>query len=224
MPNSSQKNTSEQIRIRDLRTKEKYQINDKYLNGFARRCGWQATLVYNSLCRHASKDQFSFPTIMQMAAQHSVGRKTIIKGVKNLVNHNLIKVIKKKTRGHKFLNNGYILMDKSEWTVEAEDKNQVPERDAVKPGPLEGRGSRSSQVPERDHKDTHTKGNTVEREYNFSSQAFFTNPPDGYVDKLWDEYQIPKSFILDELDSALNWLKSNNKRKTDYNRFFRNIF
>jgi hypothetical protein len=57
-----------EIKIRALRRKEKFVIDDEYLNGYARLCGWNATLVYMSICRHADKDQYSFPRIRKAAA------------------------------------------------------------------------------------------------------------------------------------------------------------
>lgn len=53
------------------------------------------------------------------------------------------------------------------------------------------------------------------------SKKFLESPPDGYVQKLSEEYSIPVSFIMEELDTCLNWL-GQGKRKKNYNLFFRN--
>jgi len=90
-------------------------MDDAYLNGQARLCGWQGTIVYNSLCRHADINQESFPSIKLMAEQHRVGSPTIIKGIKNLEKRKIIQVKKTRTKDGKWLNNTYILLDKSEW-------------------------------------------------------------------------------------------------------------
>ena len=90
-------------------------MDDAYLNGMARLCGLQATLVYSSLCRHANKYQYAFPSIKLMSEQHSVHRDTIIKGIKNLEKRNVIEIEKKRTKDGKWLNNTYILIDRSEW-------------------------------------------------------------------------------------------------------------
>jgi len=118
-------------RIIDKRRKEKFMIDDNYLNGQARICGWQATLVYNSLCRHANINQESFPSIKLMTEELAVGRNTIIKGIKNLEKYNVINVKKARRKDGKWLNNSYILLDKSEWT-----KTQVPDEDTVSRVPL----------------------------------------------------------------------------------------
>lgn len=102
-------------RVIDNRRKEKFMVDDEYLNGQAKLCGWQGTIVYNSLCRHANKSQESFPSIALMAEQHGVSRPTIMKGIDNLERRKVIQVKKKRTKDGKWLNNTYILTDKSEW-------------------------------------------------------------------------------------------------------------
>jgi len=145
-------------RIIDKRKKEKFMVDDEYLNGQAKLCGWQGTIVYNSLCRHANINQESFPSIKLMAEQHGVSRPTIFKGIENLEKRKVIKVVKTRTKDGKWLNNTYILLDKSEW-----DYIQVNVVDTA------------SQVNENDHpsqrglpdvvnvvdtKETHREGNT----------------------------------------------------------------
>ena len=78
------------IKIRDLRHKEKFVVDDEYLNGYAKICGWQATLVYLSLCRHASREQSCFPSLKLIAKEHSVSKDTILRGIKILSEWNII--------------------------------------------------------------------------------------------------------------------------------------
>jgi hypothetical protein len=115
-------------RIIDKRKKEKFMIDDEYLNGQARLCGWQATLVYNSICRHANINQESFPSIKLMMEELAVGRNTIIKGIKNLEKYNVIEIEKVRSKNGKWLNNSYTLQDRSVWKRD----NHVPEKDVVK--------------------------------------------------------------------------------------------
>jgi len=146
-------------RIIDKRKKEKFMMDDDYLNGQAKLCGWQGTIVYNSLCRHANINQESFPSIKLMAKQHRVGRNTILKGVENLEKRNVIQVKKMRTKGGQWLNNTYILLDKSDWDY----SSQVPVEDTVNilsqvlvgtpPSPC----GDTSQVPVEDTKETHIK-------------------------------------------------------------------
>ena len=102
-------------RMIDKRKKEKFMLDDEYLNGQARLCGWQGTIVYNSLCRHVNISQECFPSIKLMAEQHKVSRPTIIKGIKELEKRNVIKVGKTRNKAGRWLNNLYILLDKTEW-------------------------------------------------------------------------------------------------------------
>lgn len=118
-------------RIIDKRRKEKFMIDDRYLNGQARICGWQSTLVYNSLCRHANINQESFPSIRLMMEELAVGRNTILKGIKNLEKYNVIEIEKTRSKNGKWLNNSYTLVDKSDWI-----KSQVPKEDTASQVPL----------------------------------------------------------------------------------------
>ena len=102
-------------RIIDKRRKEKFLMDDLYLNGQARICGWQATLVYVSLCRHANKDQESFPSIKLLSEELAVSRPTIIKGLERLELANIIKIEKVRNKKGVWKNNVYVLQDKSVW-------------------------------------------------------------------------------------------------------------
>lgn len=155
-------------RVIDKRKKEKFMLDDEYLNGQAKLCGWQATLVYLSLCRHANKNQESFPSIKLMAEEHGVGRNTIIKGLKALETRKVIVIEKARKKDGKWLNNSYILLDKSEWDYTKKEVIQVPVEDSVKqPCPSQNIAvslSEQNQVPVEDTKETHRRkhieGNT----------------------------------------------------------------
>ena len=145
-------------------------MDDTYLNGQAKLCGWQGTIVYLSLCRHSSKEQECFPSIKLMADEHNVNRKTILKGIENLSKRNVISVEKMRTKNGQWLNNTYILLDKSEW-----DYSQVPVEDtasqvpvATTPSPCGGH----DQVPVEDTKETHKQGNTYKETHILSKTKF----------------------------------------------------
>lgn len=104
-----------QRRVIDKREKAKFMVDDAFLEKMARLCGWQGTIVYTSLCRHANKDQECFPSIGLMAAQHRVSRTTVLKGIRALEERCVIYVNKARSKGGKWLNNTYILLDKAEW-------------------------------------------------------------------------------------------------------------
>ena len=98
--------------IRDMRHKEKFEIDDFYLNGFAKKCGIYATGVYVSLCRHVNKEQQCWPSIRKIAEELNISEKQVSRSLAILEKY---KIIFKKRLGKK-LNNRYILLDKSEWT------------------------------------------------------------------------------------------------------------
>lgn len=103
--------------LRDLRTKEKFPVDDYYINYYARRLDPHATAVYLSLCRHADKNQRSFPGLEKMAEQHNIGIATVSRKIQLLADHNLICKRQEKDASGRFTKNVYYLMDKSRWKL-----------------------------------------------------------------------------------------------------------
>ncbi len=139
-------------KIRDKR-RQMFLTDDDYLNGYSKLCGIYATAVYMSLCRHANKQQYSFPSIETMAEQHNCGKDSIIKGIKSLEEYNIILVDREKEGKKATQNNGYTLLDRSEWKLKAsllDRPNQVHEIDL----------SKSTRKTVRDlyNRSTHAKG------------------------------------------------------------------
>ena len=99
--------------IRDLRKKEKFVVDDFYLNGCAKLCGVYSTAVYVSLCRHADKEQKSFPSLKKIAEEHGISIRQVSRSLIILEEYNIIK----RERIGKKANNRYYLIDKSEWTT-----------------------------------------------------------------------------------------------------------
>jgi len=115
------------FKVRDLRQKTQFKIDDLYLNGYARICGINATLVYMSLCRHAEfESQKAFPSQNKIAWEHGVSTRTIKRGLKELIKYNIIMVKQEKING-KFNNNIYYLLDKSEWKKSTEGQDSHTE-------------------------------------------------------------------------------------------------
>ena len=106
-----EKNNQESFEIRGLRDKERFVVDDKFLNGYARFLGIYAVGVYNSLCRHANKVQKSWPSIKKIAQELGVGRSKVIQSIKYLEFWN---IIKKERLGLK-LTNRYSLLSKRCW-------------------------------------------------------------------------------------------------------------
>jgi DNA-binding transcriptional ArsR family regulator len=111
------------IEIRDLRRKEYFQVDDAYLNGYARKCGIYATGVYIALCRHVnSVNQSCFPSINLIAKKLAISKSQVIRALKKLEELNLIK--KEKVEGK---NNYYSLLDKKHWKTSV-CETPVPDR------------------------------------------------------------------------------------------------
>ena len=98
--------------VRDIRKRGFYWKNDEYLNGWAKKCGVYATAIYDSLCRHADKEQMSFPSRRKIAEEHNISIRQVARAISILESFNIIK----RERIGKKANNRYWLKDKSEWT------------------------------------------------------------------------------------------------------------
>lgn len=111
----------DEFKIRDTRIKEKYFMDDEYLNGYAKLCGIYATGVYISLCRHSNIKQTCFPSISLIARELDISEKTVRNSLKTLTHWKIIKVQKGKRRqGGMYAPNNYTLLDKSEWKQKPE--------------------------------------------------------------------------------------------------------
>ena len=100
-----------QFEVRDLRNKNKFIMDDKFLNGYARFVGIYAVGVYNSLCRHANKEQSSWPSIKKIGEELGVSMPKIIESIKFLEFWRIIE----KIRVGKRATNRYCLIDKKYW-------------------------------------------------------------------------------------------------------------
>jgi len=112
---TNNKQQLELFKVRDLRKKDQFKIDDAYLNGYARVYKPTATAVYSSLCRHAEfNTQKAFPSQSLIAYQHDISVATVKRALKTLSKYNIIIIDQEKMKG-KFKNNVYTLLDKSEW-------------------------------------------------------------------------------------------------------------
>jgi len=148
-------------RIIDKRVKQKFLMDDAYLNGYAKFCGYKATLVYISLCRHASKDQYCFPSERLIAEELAISKKSVMRGIKDLKLWNIIDIQKEKRGSGLWKNNSYILLDKSVWRLKPAQKTSegINNQETVSPPPEDCEGADQETV--RDTKETHIEGNTI---------------------------------------------------------------
>ena len=104
---------SAEFEVRDLRKRDKFSIDDTYIDAQAKICGIYSTGVYASLCRHASQYQECYPSMRLIAAELGISEKQVGRALRSLEVHNVIRT----KRVGKKLNNRYYLLDKSEWTA-----------------------------------------------------------------------------------------------------------
>ncbi len=97
--------------VRDRRIKEKFDVDDKFLNGYARFLGIYSVGVYCSLARHVDKKQACFPSVNKIAEELGIGRNSVIESIKRLEFWNIIH----KDRIGKKATNRYYLLDKKDW-------------------------------------------------------------------------------------------------------------
>lgn len=106
--------------VRDLRKKDKFVVDDVYIDCYARLVGPTVTVVYAWLCRYANKEQTSWPSLKKLAENVGVNEKTIRRSLKKLAEYNIINIERK----GKTMTNRYHLIDSSEWTQECPITNE----------------------------------------------------------------------------------------------------
>lgn len=105
------------FKVRDLRRKGYFTIDNEFLDKYAGFLGSIASMIYISLCRHADKNQESFPSQETIAYEIKTTRETVNRKLQLLERHNLISFTKTKDEETgKWMNNVYTLVDKSEWS------------------------------------------------------------------------------------------------------------
>lgn len=104
------------MQIRDTRQKGMFQVDDEYLNGYARLCGSAATCVYISLCRHVNKTQQAWPSIDLITQELAFSKSTVIRAIKTLEQWGIILVEREKDKKTMRQSvNLYVLSDKKTW-------------------------------------------------------------------------------------------------------------
>ena len=152
---------SETFEVRDMRHKEKFFVDDAYLNGYAKHLGTTTSMVYFVLCRHADKNQECFPSYESIGEKLGISIATVKRSIKELKEWVIISIGKRKRAGGKFMHNTYTLTDKSTWKSKPEVISE-PWSPEVKNDITTGHPR-----PDKDthSKDTHTSSET-------SSQVF----------------------------------------------------
>jgi hypothetical protein len=192
------------IVIRDVRTKEKFQVDDEYLNGYAKIAGFPATGVYLSLCRHADMEQKSFPSLTLLAQEHGASTKTIQRAIKVLKELNIISVEQSKNEKGVWLHNTYYLLDKSQWVKKA-GGHLSPTVDRRTSVSLAGGHSNPTKVTHI--KDTHTLSSISDLDF----------------ENVANYYGVPIAFVKSKYDDLSNYCLRTGKTYKDYLAALRNF-
>ena len=154
--------------IRDIRRKEKFSVDDEYLNGYARHCGAMATLVYLSLCRHANTEQQCFPSKELIAKELDISERSVFNGLKTLEEWNIIRVEPQERKPDgSYRNNTYTLLNKSVWKPKPQASGAVGTVGTSRHDPQANDDiSRRHLVP---NKDTHLKDTHIRRKDNLKN-------------------------------------------------------
>ena len=159
--------------VRDLRKKHFFMVDDEYLNGYAKHCGWKATLVYMALCRHADKHQTCFPSKKLLSTKLLISERSIYTAIKTLQEWNIIEVTEQgRKEDGSFRNKIYRLKDKSVW-------GKIPQATGA-----DGTGKHSPQATDDTHrrhhvpnKETHSKGTHNKETHNIASSNLLMQFP-----------------------------------------------
>lgn len=145
-------------KIRDLRNKQFFMVDDQYLNGYAKLCGIHATGVYMSLCRHSNKEQKCWPAKKTIAEELDISERSVYSGIKKLEEYGIIKIEENdRKKNGTFKSLTYLLLDKSQW-------QNVPSAKCAVGTTCRQPSARGAVVHRHvvPCKETHSEGNTVE--------------------------------------------------------------
>ena len=74
---STEPNNLAKIRVIDRRNKEKFFVDDVFIDKMARELGPFGTSVYFSLCRHSNINQQCFPSIKYISEELSISESSV---------------------------------------------------------------------------------------------------------------------------------------------------
>lgn len=91
-----------------------FYLEKEYIDSYAYRCGWKATLVYMALCRLANIEGKSFPSIEYLARKLNISKDSVSRGVEPLLKYNIVQRELSKSR-RSWGKYKYQLVDKELW-------------------------------------------------------------------------------------------------------------
>lgn len=236
---------NQSFKIRDLRQKEQFIIDDVYLDRYAKIFGPSGTVVYISLCRRANKQQSCWPSEIKIANDHGMTDRTVRKYIKIFADARLIRIGHERTQSGKWPHNIYYLLDKSEWKKPEEIISSGRQR-KMKTAPKENNNqNRRKQIPLKDaqEKEAHKKDDPVRQNFeeNQKSSVNGFEPKNNDEFRCWEIAQwlgeenmnfilyYLKRYGLRRIEQALGIVKEDLQRKglknkrSYFNAVLRNI-
>ena len=196
---------SRPFEVRDLRSKGFFVVDDIYLNGFAKFLGPIGSAVYFSLCRHADKEQLSFPSQKQIAREYGMDERTVRRYLKKLIEMKLIATERVRSDEGTWERNRYYLLDKKGWMKPPEDTESY------------GSPADSNVENQRAYspiKDTHIKDTHI---------LSLNSVTPEIIENIAQQYQVPISFVMSKYDDLVNYCERTGKKYQNYVAALRNF-
>ena len=204
------------FKIRDFRNKAFFMVDDEYLNGYARLLGTTASMIYFVLCRHADKDQVSFPSQKYIAEKLNINKRTVLDKIKTLCEWNLIKIERTRNNSGQWLHNTYVLLDKSEWKKKPDAENIHMDEPCAEKIHLPGAGLLQ-------HKETHIKETHT---LSIGKKGFSLKElekDDILLTRIGEDYKVPVAFVRSKLDDLVNYCGRTGRKYKNYYMALRNF-
>lgn len=110
----------EPFRVEDGRNHGYFTVDDLFVDEYMRIAGANVVMIYLSLCRHADKDKYCWPSIRRLAMQGKMALNTVEKSIRWLEDHRLLKADREKGQP-----TVYKLLEKSKWWKVVRVLNQI---------------------------------------------------------------------------------------------------
>lgn len=106
-------------KVRDIKCKEKFFIEDVVVAKYAKFWGWKAVLVYVVLCRHANTQQVCFPSVRTISKELGISKDSVHNGINTLIANHVIEKSQSRWDNNVWKNNTYRLLNKSNWKLDS---------------------------------------------------------------------------------------------------------
>lgn len=203
------------IKVRDFRNKQFFMIDDAYLNGYARHLGVSASMVYICLCRHADKEQVAFPSQESIANKLGIKKRTVLEKIKLLRKWGLVEVKQTRNKNGIWINNTYILLDKSEWKRIPSVEKQHTELPSVEK-------LRSPSAVLQHNKDTHIKETHISTVKHKKYSSLKDISETDFIE-ISEKYKVSVGFVKLQFEKLVNYCEAKGRRYKNYKSALRNF-